>query len=238
MAQAQDEHSHSIPGPVWQIVTLANQARADAGAPPLRWDAALATAARQHCQRMVAEGVIGHQYQGEADLSARAGEAGAHFSLIEENVAEAPDPVSIHTGWMHSAGHRSNLLNPEVDRIGVALVASQGMLFAVADYEKAVQNLSGNQVEAAVGRLVRAGGVRIRPDPAIARAYCAQEVAGRGNGQPRFVMRWQDADLTQLPQPLLDRLATGKYTEAAVGSCPTVGLNGTFTAYHLAVLLY
>jgi hypothetical protein len=51
-------------------------------------------------------------------------------------------------------------------------------------------------------------------------------------------MRWQDADLTLLPQALLDRLATGKYRQAAVGSCPAQGLEGTFTAYRLAVLLY
>jgi len=153
-------------------------------------------------------------------------------------VAEAPDPVTIHVQWMHSPGHRSNLLNPEVDRIGVALISSQGMLFAVADYEKAVRSFTPAQVEATVAGLVSAGGVAIQPDPAVARAYCAQELAHSGAGQPRFIMRWQDPDLTHLPQALLDRLATGKYSQAAVGSCPALGLNGTFTAYRLAVLLY
>ena len=32
-------------------------------------------------------------------------------------------------------GHRTNLLNPEVDRVGVAVVATRGVLYAVADYE-------------------------------------------------------------------------------------------------------
>jgi uncharacterized protein YkwD len=52
----------------------------------------LAAAARRHCLRMAAEGPISHRYEGEPDLSERAAQAGAHFSLIEENVAVGPDP--------------------------------------------------------------------------------------------------------------------------------------------------
>ncbi len=143
----------------WQIVLLANQARAAAGAGPLQWDPALAEAARQHCLRMAAEGPISHRYGGEPDVGERAGQAGAHFSLIEENVAIAPTPATIHDGWMHSPGHRENLLNPQVDRVGVAVVASRGVLYAVADYERSVPVLTQAQVEAAVARLVRARGV-------------------------------------------------------------------------------
>ena len=58
---AQIASSNAIQAEAWQIVQLANQARAEAGAGPLKWDAALATAARQHCLRMAAEGSISHQ---------------------------------------------------------------------------------------------------------------------------------------------------------------------------------
>ena len=51
-------------------------------------------------------------------------------------------------------------------------------------------------------------------------------------------MRWQDADLTQLPQALAERLASGNYRQAAVGSCPAQITEGSFTAYRVAVLLY
>src|SRR5215471_9801826 len=64
-----------------QLMALANQARAKVGAPPLRWDAALAEAARKHTLRMVAEGPIAHIYPGELDLTERAGLAGAHFDV-------------------------------------------------------------------------------------------------------------------------------------------------------------
>ncbi len=235
---APDGRSGTIQPEAWQLVELANQARAYAGAPPLRWDPALAAAARRHCLRMAAEGPISHRYGGEADLSERAGQAGAHFSMIEENVAVAPTLDSIHDGWMHSSGHRTNLLNPNVDRVGVAVVASRGQLYAVADYEHFVPVLEQDQVEAAIGRLLRGRGLSVRDDRADARAYCAEGNGAAIGSRPGFRMLWQEADLTRLPQKLLDRLATGQFNEAAVGSCQATDLGGSFTAYRVAVLLY
>src|SRR5271157_4939154 len=142
---SQTATSTAIQREAWQLVLLANQSRAQAGAGPLKWDAALATAAHRHCLRMAAEGSISHQYAGELDVSARAAQAGAHFSLIEENVAIAPDPATIHNAWMHSPAHRSNLLNPKVDHVGVAVVAGRNGLYAVADYERAVPVLTQTQ---------------------------------------------------------------------------------------------
>jgi hypothetical protein len=218
-----------------QLLALANEARAARGAGPLHWDPALAAAARQHCLRMAAEGPIAHRYGGELDLSERAGHAGAHFSLIEENVAIGPDAAAIHEEWMHSPGHRTNLLNPEVDRLGVAVVASRGVLYAVADYTRGVEQLTPAQVEATVASLVRVSGVTVVRDTASARAYCA---GTHGADQPLFLMRWQDADLTHLPQALVNRLASGNYRQAAVGSCPAENVEGAFSAYRVAVLLY
>jgi hypothetical protein len=237
----QIQSSHAIQAEAWQIVLLANQARAAAGAGPLKWDAALAAAARRHCLRMVAEGPISHQYADEPEISERAAQAGAHFSLIEENVAIAPDPASIHNAWMRSAGHRANLLNPQVDRVGVAVVAGRHGLYAVADYERAVPVLTQAQVETTVTGMVEASGIAILRDATLARTACATDnglpLAASG-ARPQFIMRWQDADLTQLPEALADSLVSGKFHQASVGSCPTQGQEGSFTAYRVAVLLY
>ena len=239
MAHAgQGSRRQAIQPESWQIVVLANQARAAQGAAPLQWDPALGEAARQHCLRMAAEGPISHRYGGEPDLTERAGQAGAHFSLIEENVAIGPTPAAIHDEWMHSPGHRTNLLNPQVDRIGVAVVASRGVLYAAADYAKAVPVFTPIQVETNIGGLLRAKGIAILADPSDARAYCAQERGAKIASQPGFRMLWQDADLTMLPHALVDRIATGRYRQAAVGSCPAQDMEGSFTAYRVAVLLY
>ena len=120
-----------------QLFALANQARAKAREPALQWDPALAAAALKHCLWVAAEmpiGQLSHQYNGEADLRTRAARAGARFNLIEENVASGPSVSAIQEAWMESPGHRNNLLNPQVDCVGVAVVAADGVLYAVADY--------------------------------------------------------------------------------------------------------
>ena len=224
-----------------QIVALANQARAAQGAGTLAWDPALGEAARRHCLRMAAEGPIAHRYGGELDLTARAAQAGAHFSLIEENVAVGPSAAEIHDGWMHSPGHRDNLLNPQVDRVGVAVVAVQGSLYAVADYAQAVPVFSTGGVEAAVAEKLRDRGMTVLRDTADARRVCAQDGDARGawsGSQPSFLMQWQGPDVTQLPKPLLDRMASGRYRQASVGSCAPHDVEGQFTVYRVAVLLY
>jgi hypothetical protein len=53
-----------------------------------------------------------------------------------------------------------------------------------------------------------------------------------------LILRWQDSEMNHLPKSLADQLASGKYREAAVGSCEPSGAGGTFTAYRVAVLLY
>ncbi len=240
-ARGQDSNGANIQTGAEQIVALANQTRAQAGAGRLQWDPALAQAALYHCRRMAAEGPISHRYGGELDLAARAGQAGAHFSLIEENVAIGPSAYEIHQQWLHSPGHRSNLLNPEVDRIGVAVVASRGVLYAVADYARGVQSLSAAEVEGRVGALINASGVSILGDPSLARKACATDGGiphPTGSATPGFVMRWQGSDLAQLPKPLTDHLASGRYQHAAVGSCPAQGTDSSFSSYRLAVLLY
>lgn len=228
-------------GAAEQIFALANEARSQAGVGKLEWDPALAQAALQHCRRMAQEGPIAHRYGGEADVSGRAAQAGAHFSVIEENVAVGPTADVIHQEWMNSPGHRSNLLSPEVDHVGVAVVAARGVLYAVADYSRVVQSLSQTQVEERVAVLIRPSGVAILRDPTLARQACTTDEGiprGASGQTPRFVMRWQDADLSHLPQALAEHLASGKYREAAVGSCPAQIAEGSFTAYRVAVLLY
>jgi hypothetical protein len=228
-----------------RLMALANQARAQVGAPPLQWDPALAEAARKHTLRMAAEGPIAHRYPGELDVSERAEHEGAHFDLLEENVAIGATPEAIHDAWMHSQEHRANLLNPQVNRVGIAIIASRGVLYASADYSRAVRAFSKEQAEAEVGDLIRPSGVKIRGDHSLARAACEMtsgfpnSVAGtQPAAEPGLVVRWQQSDLSRLPKELADSLASGSYHEAAVGSCDPKGDDSTFTVYRFAVLLY
>ncbi len=236
---AQGEGGGNMQAEVEQIFALANQARVQAGVGRLQWDPALAAAALAHCRRMAEEGPIAHRYGGEPDVSGRAAQAGAHFSVIEENVAIGPSADAIHEEWMHSPGHRQNLLSPDVDHVGIAVVAARGVLYAVADYSRAVAQLSPAQVEARIAALIRPSGVAVLSDASVARAACRTDAGAPRNGaRPRFIMRWQAGDLNQLPQQLVDQIGSGKFRAAAVGSCPAQDVEGSFSAYRVAVLLY
>jgi uncharacterized protein YkwD len=236
----EDTAASDLRGAVGQIFALGNQARAQAGVASLAWDPALAAAALQHCRMMAAAGPIAHQYRGELDLSSRAAQAGAHFGLIEENVALAPSAAAVHQGWMQSPGHRKDLLSADVDHVGIAVVYARGMLYAVADYSAMVENLSPAQVEARVAALVHASGVSILADREPARSACAgdRDLPRAAGARPAWMICWQNSDLAHLPKALVNQLASGKYRNAAIGSCPAQSDGGAFTSYRVAVLLY
>jgi hypothetical protein len=236
---AQDEKDQSREQ---ALVTLANQARSDAGLKPLVWDAALAAAAKAHAERMVQEGELSHRYGGEPDLPQRAASAGAHFSMIEENIALGDTALHVHQGWMKSQAHHDNLLDAKIDRIGVAVVPAHGVLYVVADYAQGVASFSGGEVEGSLGKVLEAKGLKLKSDGAEdARAYCvSDEQAAQRHIYARFLMRWQGANVNTLPPPLEQKIASGAFHEAAVGSCPAQGDNGApvFSGYRVAVLLY
>jgi uncharacterized protein YkwD len=221
-----------------QLFALANQTRAAYGLGPLKWDPALASGALEHCIRMTQGGSLSHQYRGEPDVTARASYAGARFSLIEENIAIGPYASGIHQGWMKSPGHRANLLNAAIDRVGIAVLMRGGSLYAVADYARVVPVLTPVQVETAFAAMLRARGLSVSGDSSVARAWCSASGRFHPTDGASFLMRWQGADVTKLPSELGARVASGDYRQAAVGSCPAQSVDGGFTAYRVAVLLY
>lgn len=114
-----------------------NQARRAQGLSPLRWDETLATAARRHAEIMAEHGSAQHGFEGEPGLSARVKLVGAHFTWLSENVTQGPSPEFIHTQFMKSPLHRANILDKDMDSIGVGVVEQGGQLFAVEDFSQA-----------------------------------------------------------------------------------------------------
>ena len=219
------------------LLSAANVDRAAHGVSPIHFDEHLQVAARQHAYEMVRHREISHQFPGEQDLAARAGDAGARFSLITENVAEAPDASQIHDLWMHSAGHRANLLDPAVDAVGIAVIRDRGQFYAVEDFGKTVRSLSLAEQEATVGQMLAGQGLSLLGDSGSARQTCQLSTGFAGSRQPWFVMRYTSSDIGRLPPELTERLQSGRYHQAAVGACFN-GKSGPFTSYNLAVLLY
>ena len=83
---------------------------------------------------MAAHGEAQHQFEGEPNLSARVKQAGAHFSWLSENVVVAATVDSVHKEFMNSPNHRANILDRDMDSVGIAVVERGGKLFAVEDF--------------------------------------------------------------------------------------------------------
>ena len=120
-----------------ELFASVNQARRAQGLTPLRWDESLATAARRHAEVMAEHGSAQHGFEGEPSLSARVKQARAHFSWLSENVTQGPTARFIHSQFMNSGPHRANILDREMDSIGVGVVERGGQLFAVEDLSQA-----------------------------------------------------------------------------------------------------
>jgi uncharacterized protein YkwD len=120
-----------------QLFQAINREREINGLPPLKWDDALANAARQHAELMAEQKSLSHGFLGELSLPSRATRAGARFSWLSENVAAGPNPENISEQWMQSPNHRANLLDADMDTIGAGAVERSGVIFAVADFSKA-----------------------------------------------------------------------------------------------------
>ena len=219
------------------LLAAANRDRAEHGLGPVRVDEHLALAARMHAYQMGDHRTISHQFPGEQDLASRAGDAGAHFSLVTENVAEASNSAQIHDMWMASEGHRANLLDPKVDSVGIAVVQKGRQLYAVEDFARTVAQLTVEQQEARVGDMLTQAGIRLGGISPDARQTCTMSSGFAGGRQPGFVMRFSATSLDHLPEQLTSRVTSGKYRVAEVGACVT-GKQGPFSGYNLAVMLF
>ncbi len=219
------------------LLAAANQERSARGLAPLQYEEHLLLAARRHASAMEQRREISHQFPGEAGLAERAEEAGAHFSRVTENVAEASNSALIHELWMNSAGHRANLLDPQVNAIGIAVLQSHGQLYAVEDFAHIVASISLDQQESSVAETLLKSGLRVSTGGEDARETCTLSTGFAGVHRPLFVMRYTTSDVHQLPEELTTRLQTGKYRRAEIGACVTE-TQSSFSAYSLAVLLF
>jgi uncharacterized protein YkwD len=131
-----------------QLLDLANQARAQAGAPRLTLDAGLCHAARAHAEAMFAVRQLSHQFEGEPSLPQRLATATeTQLDQEGENVAFDFDAEKGHQHLMLSPPHRANLLNPAYNVIGMGVVRGGDRLYIVQDFGHALPNYTAAEVK-------------------------------------------------------------------------------------------
>ena len=117
-----------------ELLKMVNQERTDRGVPPLAWSDELARSAAAHGELVAAHHSLEHHFPGEPGLMERIAAAGAHFNAVAENLAYAESAQEIHSGLMGSPGHRRNLLNPDYDAVGIAVLQVGDRLYAVQNF--------------------------------------------------------------------------------------------------------
>ena len=145
-----------------QLLELVNQDRAQAGAQPLKLDPGLSQAARQHAWAMYDARQISHRFDGEAALAQRlVANTSLQLDQEAENVALDYDAPGAQKHLMLSPPHRTNLLNPAYNVVGLGVVRSGGRLYVVQDFAHAIENYSPKELKdgiaSAVDQLRRSG---------------------------------------------------------------------------------
>jgi len=225
-----------IPDTEKRLFDSANRERGARKLPLLKWDEALARAARKHAELMAEQDLLEHRLTGEPDLPTRARQAGANFSHITENIGVAVSADKFHDGWMSSPGHRANILDADSDSVGIAVVEGEE-LYAVEDFSRAVVVLSIEEQEKRVGELLLSRGLHLLNLGNDARKSCELDRDYLGNSKPKYIAHYETPDLSQLPETVEKEIQPHRYKSAAVGACPQKETRG-FTRFRIVVLLY
>ena len=113
------------------IACLLNKERRANGLSPVHFNRDLHKAAHRHSAYMQAHNCFEHECAGEQTLDSRLRTVGYLTSsltrwLYGENIAYGTgsygSPAAMVTAWMHSAGHRANILNGAFHDLGVGVV--------------------------------------------------------------------------------------------------------------------
>ncbi|MGW8482813.1 CAP and S-layer homology domain-containing protein [Microbacterium sp. NPDC055903] len=102
------------------ILTLVNAQRLKACLPVVRSNAAMNTVARNWSKAMAAKNAMSHNPKYSTQIP-------TGWTWAGENVAAGyTSGTAMMTGWMNSAGHKANILNPRATDIGIGFVRSTG----------------------------------------------------------------------------------------------------------------
>ena len=113
-----------------EVFRLTNNERVNNGLAPFEWHSVLASVARGHSVDMASNNFMDHTGSDGSSPFDRMSRAGISYSWAAENVAAGyQTPEAVVAGWMSSAGHRSNILNPNLTHLGVGYAYNSGSYY-------------------------------------------------------------------------------------------------------------
>ena len=103
-----------------RVIGLTNQERSQLSLSPLTANPLLTQAAQTHTENMAVQDFLEHTGLDGSSAGDRIEATGYDFSAWAENIAGGyQTPEAVVEGWMNSEGHRANIVNPNLQQIGV-----------------------------------------------------------------------------------------------------------------------
>ncbi|MEV7416665.1 CAP domain-containing protein [Streptomyces sp. NPDC089919] len=108
-----------------RVVTLVNRERAKVGCRALKVNTKLTKAAQNHSKDQAVHHRMSHTGSDGSNPGQRITRAGYRWRAYGENVAYGySTPTKVMNAWMHSPGHKANILNCSFKEIGVGVSGS------------------------------------------------------------------------------------------------------------------
>lgn len=236
-----------------ELLEMANQSRALAGAPPLRMEESLREAARAHARRMVSSQLLEHQLSGESSLLERIAQVSLlRLDRVGENIAYASCASGVNEVLMRSTPHRQNLLDPGFNVAGFAAIRSHNRLYVVQDFAHETSSYSAKQSEQLVSRSIHEIRqeaalkelIQVTP-PNLDQAACS--LAGESHPNARLlataydnrkIVAYTQSNPEVLPPSALHLLRDPGIRQFAVGACYARNAAYPTGMYWIAILLY
>jgi hypothetical protein len=229
MGAAQVPAVSSPRSPEQQLFKFLNMERENAGLGKLQWDSNVAQAALEHARKLADNATLSHQFAGEPQLDQRVGATGVRFNAVAENVALAETPEEAHLALMNSPGHRANILNPNYNSVGIAVVQRGKILYIAQDFARVLPAYSEPQfrdeIVAVFNRLRQAhhnGPIESHPDSRLDQEACAGKLDPGGALQT--VSGYRAAVFTatrpsDLPGPMVEAASDFTLRRMNIGVC-------------------
>lgn len=108
-----------------ELLRLLQEERRGQGLPPLEHDPRLDAVAMAHSVDMRDHDFVAHTSPTTGTAADRVRAAELRSGLVLENIGRGYSAAEIHRGLLGSPGHRANLINPDVNAIGVGVTVDE-----------------------------------------------------------------------------------------------------------------
>ena len=106
-----------------QLLSLTNEIRTSNGLSPLTIDSQLSRVAQRWAGTLAERGVISHNSSLPSQVTG--------WKLLGENVGVGGTVDAVHAGWVASATHHQNLVDPSFTKVGFGIVRPDARVFVV-----------------------------------------------------------------------------------------------------------